>query len=83
MGSLGMPEIIVIFVLLIVLLVIPAIIAIALIWYFSSRRNKPPQIPQGQKSVPERLSELDDLRSRNLITEAEHAEKRARILGDL
>jgi hypothetical protein len=81
MGPLGMPEIIMIFVVLI-MLAIPVGIAIVLIWYFSSR-SKPPQLPQGPKSIQERLSEIDGLRSRNLISEAEHDEKRRQILGDI
>jgi hypothetical protein len=76
-----MHEMIVIFVVLIVL-AIPVVIAIALIWYFSSR-SKPPQLPQGAKSVQDRLTEIDGLRSRNLISEAEHEEKRKQILSDI
>jgi flagellar basal body-associated protein FliL len=76
-----MPEMIVIFVVLIVL-AIPVGIAIALIWYFSSR-SKPPQLPQGSKNVQERLTEIDGLRSRNLISDAEHEEKRKQILSDI
>jgi hypothetical protein len=81
MGPLGMPEIFMIFVVLI-MLAIPVGIAIVLIWYFSSR-NKPPQLPQGSRSIEERLSEIDGLRARNLISEAEHDEKRRQILGDI
>lgn len=84
MGPLGMSEIIMIFVVLI-LLAIPVVIAIALVWYFSNR-GKPPQPalpPQVPKSIEERLSELDGLRSRNLVSEAEYEEKRSRILGEI
>jgi flagellar basal body-associated protein FliL len=81
MGPIGISEIIMIFVVMIVL-AIPVVIAIALIWYFSSR-SKPPQLPQGPKSVQERLSEIDDLRARNLISEAEHEEKRKQILSGI
>lgn len=81
MGPLGMPEIIMIFLILFILFVTMGG-GIALVWYLSSRR-KPPQLPQGPKSVQERLSELDDLRSRHLISEAEHEEKRKQILGGL
>jgi len=79
MGPIGMPEIIMIFI-VIFLLAVPVGGVIALVWYFFSRK-RPPQFPQGPKSVQERLSEIDDLRSRNLISEAEHEEKRKQILS--
>jgi len=75
---------IMIFVMLI-LLAIPAGIVIALVWYFSSR-SRPPQMiqpPQVPKSIQERLSEIDGLRSRNLISEAEYEEKRRQILSGI
>jgi flagellar basal body-associated protein FliL len=76
-----MPELIVIF-LALIFLALPVGAVIALAWYFSSRK-KPPQIPQSPKSVQEKLSEIDDLRSRNLISEAEYEEKRMQILSDI
>lgn len=79
-----MPEIIVIFVVLI-MLAIPVGIVIALVWYFSSR-NKPPQAiqpPKVSKSSQDRLSEIDELRSQNLISEAEYDEKRRQILNGI
>ncbi len=82
MGPIGMPEMIVI---LIVMLAIPVGIVIALVWYFCSR-SKPPQLaqpPQIQKSTQERLSEIDGLRSQNLISEVEYEEKRRLILSGI
>jgi hypothetical protein len=60
-------------------------IAIALGWYFSTRGKAPQPVlpPQVPKSIEERLSELDGLRTRNLISEAEYAEKRSQLLGDI
>lgn len=84
MGPLGMPEMIMIFVVLIMLCV-PVAIAAALLWYFVLRR-KPQhyaQAPQIGRSTQERLSEIDNLRSQNLISETEHAEKRKRILDEI
>jgi flagellar basal body-associated protein FliL len=84
MGPLGMAEIIMIIVVLIMIAITIGII-LALVWYFSSR-SKPPQLiqaPQVPKSIPERLSEIDGLRSQNLISEAEHEEKRRHILGEI
>jgi hypothetical protein len=79
-----MSEIIMIFVVLI-LLAIPVGIAIALVWYFSNR-GKPslPGLPsQAPKAIEQRLAELDGLRSRNLVSEAEYEEKRSQILSDI
>ncbi len=39
--------------------------------------------PAGQQDVAARLRQLDDLKAQGLITDAEHAEKRAAILKDL
>ncbi len=38
---------------------------------------------EGGSSVPERLGHLDQLHADGVITGAEHAQQRARILGDL
>lgn len=73
-----------IFVMLIIL-AIPVGIVIALVRYFSSR-SKPPQLiqpPQVPKSIQERLSEIDGLRSQNLLSEAEYEEKRRHILSGI
>ncbi len=66
-------------------LTVPVVIAIALAGFLSSRRksSRPPQMPQTPKGVPERLAELDDLRSRDLITESEYQESRQRIIGGI
>ncbi|MEO7339681.1 MAG: hypothetical protein ABI073_02285 [Luteolibacter sp.] len=61
------------------MLALPVGVAIALIWFFSSR-NKPPQYPQGP-GIQERLLEIDALRAKNLISDAEHEEKRKQILN--
>lgn len=76
-----MPEIVMIVIVMFVLAV-PAVIVIALVWYFTSRRKsaQPPQAPRG---IPERLAELDGLRARNLITEAEYDERRRQILAGI
>jgi hypothetical protein len=66
-----MPEMIMI-VIVLIMLGVSAGIVFALVWYFSPRR-KAARLPQGPRGVAERLSELDDLRSRNLITESEYA----------
>ena len=73
-----MPEMIII---LIVFLAIPVGIIIALVWYFSSRRKslQPPALA----SIQDRLLEIDALRSKNLITDAEHEEKRKMILNSI
>ncbi len=81
MGPLGMPEIIMILVVLI-MLAIPVGIVVGLVWYFSSR-SKPTQLLQVPKSIEERLSEIDGLRSQNFISEAEYEEKRRHILSDI
>jgi cytochrome c-type biogenesis protein CcmH/NrfG len=79
-----MPEMIMIFVVLI-MLILPLGIAAALLWYFVLRRkaHQSAQAPQTQKSTQDRLSEIDGLRSQNLISEAEYAEKRKRILNEI
>ena len=74
-----MPEIIMIFVVL-SLLIIPAGIVIGVIHYVS-KRNNPPQLPHGSNRIEAKLLEIDNLRSRNLISEAEHEEKRKQILS--
>lgn len=76
-----MPEIVMIFIVL-ALLAVPVVIVIGLVWYFGSR-NKPPQLPPGSSRPQDRLAELDALRSRNLISDAEHEEKRRQILRDI
>lgn len=79
-----MPELVLIVIVLIVLTV-PVVIAIALAGFLSARRKsrQPPQSPQAPKGTPERLAELDDLRSRNLVTETEYQEARQRIIGGI
>lgn len=75
------PEVIVILVALIMLAIPPGIV-IALVWYFCFR-SKAPQQAQGPRGIQERLSEIDGLRSRNLISAAEHEDKRRQILSGI
>lgn len=84
MGPLGMPEMIMIF-LVLILLAIPVGIVIALVWYFSSRSmpRQVTQAPQVPRSTQDRLAEIDSLRSRNLISEAEYEEMRRQILSGI
>lgn len=69
-------------VLLIVLpvLALTIVIVIAIVRRFSQsdRRPQPPPIPASNEA---RLLELADLRSKNLISEVEHDEKRRSILN--
>ena len=65
-----------------IMLAIPVGIVVGLVWYFSSR-SKPTQLLQVPKSIEERLSEIDGLRSQNFISEAEYEEKRRHILSDI
>lgn len=65
-----------------ILLTIPVGVVIALVWYFSSR-SKQGGASHGPRDIEVRLAQLESLRSRNLITEAEHEEKRKKILGGL
>lgn len=71
-----MPELII---LMIVFLAILVGSIIALVWYFSSRRK--PLQPPAPPSIQDKLVEIDALRSNNLITGAEHEEKRKMILN--
>lgn len=75
-----MPELIMIFIVL-AMLALPVGVAVTLLWFFSSR-NKPQLHPQGP-SIQERLLEIDDLRANNLISDAEHEEKRKQILNGI
>lgn len=81
MGPLGMPEIIMILIVGLMVLGLPALIAIGIIVY--SRRNSSPPPPPPLANRETRLAELDSLREKNLITEAEHLEQRNRILESI
>lgn len=76
-----MPEIIMIFVAL-VLLAIPVAIAIGLIFYFNSRGRSAP-LPAQARHTQARLLELDALKAKNLITDAEYEEKRRRLIDGI
>jgi hypothetical protein len=47
------------------------------------QQTQPTEQAVGPRSVAERLAELDDLRAKGLVTEAEYAERRAAILASL
>jgi hypothetical protein len=81
MGQIGMPEIIVIFIVL-AMIAIPICLALGLIWYFSSRKKEPQMAPD-PGSAQDRLLELESLRSKGLISDAEHEEKRRKILSGI
>lgn len=81
MGPVGMPEMIVILIVGLMVLGLPALIAIGIIVY--SRRNGGTPPPPPLISRETRLAELDSLREKNLITEAEHQEQRKRILESI
>jgi hypothetical protein len=52
--------------------------------YLASQvRGQQATTPPAARSTAERLRELDDLRAQGLVTEEEHAQRRAAILGDL
>lgn len=78
-GPLGGPEIIMIL-LVLFFLAAPVVLIIVLVKVFN--KPKAPPIP-APRSAQEQLITLDQLRSENLITEAEHEEKRKAILKDL
>jgi hypothetical protein len=84
MGPIGMPELIMILVVLI-MLAIPVDFVIALTWYFSSfsKQSHPAQPTQLIKNTQERLSEIDGLRSQNLISENDYEERRRHIFSDI
>jgi cytochrome c-type biogenesis protein CcmH/NrfG len=79
-----MPELTVIFVVMI-MLAIPVGIVIALVWYFSSHSKQPQttQPTQLANYTQERLSEIDGLRSQNLISGTEYEERRRHILSGI
>jgi len=85
LGPIGGPELIV---LLIIgfLLFIPVAIIIGLVLYLnrkSSTPTAPPMPPAAPSSTQARLTELESLKSRNLISESEYEEKRKQILGEM
>lgn len=80
MGPLGMPEMIVILIVGLLVLGLPALIAIGVLLYTRRNSTPPPTLPASRET---RLAELDSLRQKNLITEAEHEEQRKRILESL
>ena len=81
MGPVGMPEIIMIFIVL-AMIAIPVCVALGLIWYFTSRKKETPMAPV-PGSAQNRLLELESLRSKGLISDAEYEEKRRKILSGI
>lgn len=84
MGPIGMPEMIMILIVGLLVLGLPALIAIGIILYTRRNSSPPPApLPPPLANRETRLAELDSLREKNLITEAEHQEQRKRILEDI
>lgn len=84
MGPVGMPEIIVILIVGLMVLGLPALIAIGVLLYTRRNSSRPgPPSTSLPASRETRLAELDSLREKNLITEAEHQEQRKRILESI
>lgn len=48
----------------------------------SNLRTSTPTSPAPRRTLAERLTELEDLREQNLITQAEYEERRTAVLGD-
>jgi hypothetical protein len=85
LGPIGGPEMIIILVVLF-LLGGSAVLVIFLVLHFNKKNpypSVPPTLPTGPQSTQARLTELDSLKSQNLISEAEYEEKRKQILGGL
>lgn len=84
MGPLGMPEMIVILIVGLMVLGLPALIAIGIIVY-SRRNGGPPSAPPPSPiaSRESRLLELEALREKNLVSDAEFQEQRKRILESI
>lgn len=80
MGPIGMLELIMLFIML-SLMVVPVVV-IVIVRRFSSG-GKGPQPSRLRPNVKERLEELEVLRSGNLISEAEYAEKRRSVLDSI
>lgn len=78
MGPIGLPEMIIV----LIMLAIPVVIVAAIVWFLVVRKR---QIlpPPNYTSIQERLTELDALKSKNLISELEYEEKRKQILSRL
>lgn len=76
-----MPEILMIFVIL-VLLAIPVAIAIALFFYFNSR-GKSAQLPAQSGNIQAKLSEIEALKAKNLITDSEYEAKRKQMIDGI
>lgn len=84
LGPIGGPELIMIFVVLF-LMGLPLLIVFGVLWYSKSRNNAPqfPSPPPPLPNIENRLAEIDSLRAKNLISDAEHEEKRKQILGEI
>lgn len=74
-------------IILLAVIAIP-VVTVFLIVVLVNRSNKPPAIPGAPpppigQSIEARLRDLDALRARGVVTDAEYAERRAAILGSL
>lgn len=79
--GLGAPELIIVFIVLGFLAVLLTII-ISVVKY-SNSRSKHPALPPPLTSAQSRLAEIDSLRSKNMISDSEYAEKRKQIINDI
>ena len=75
MGPIGIPELIILFILFGGL----PLVAFAITRLLNSK-EKPPSLYPVVKTAEVRLAELDQLRSKELISEAEYEEKRKQIV---
>ena len=80
LGPIGGPEMIILF-----FLFVGAIIAVIVMASRKSTRTDQPPLPQGHAvaDTEGRLRELDGLKAKGLISEAEHAEKRRQIINGI
>lgn len=77
-GLIGWHVLIIVFVLLVIAALVVGVHLLIRAGCRSARKT-----PQQAADIATRLSELDQLRARGLVTEAEYNAKRAEILGDL
>jgi hypothetical protein len=50
---------------------------------WAMRRGHGPNVPAGERTIESRLREIDDLRERALISDAEQQEARRRVLSQV
>lgn len=80
LGPIGGPEII-----FLLFLIIAAVVTVIILSSRKSTRTYQPPMPQGHvvTDTEGRLRELDGLKAKGLISEAEHAEKRRQIINGI